>query len=422
MRYRVLFEYANDCIFLIKDGILVDCNSEALRLFRCSREELLGQSPYELSPEFQPDGRKSNEKAIEKLDAAFLGKPQFFEWRHRSSNGTLFDTEVSLNKIELGVEILVQAIVRDVTIRKRWEYALRESEEKYRSLFDDSRDAIYMTRKDGTFVDVNQSFLDLFNFKKEEVLRLNAKIAYNAPEDLERFKRVIEEKDYVKDFEIRLKKSDGILINCLVTVMTKRNENGSVIGYQGIIRDITAAKQAEETIMHMAYHDALTGLPNRALCNDRLEMAMANALRNEKKVAVMMLDLDKFKQVNDALGHKIGDLLLIAVAERLTGVLRKSDTVARMGGDEFLVILPEIVNDDDAGIISEKIVAVFQRPFQLEANELSVTTSVGLAMYPRDGKDTETLMKNADIAMYNAKGLGRNKCIPYIPEMTGKTK
>lgn len=422
MRYRVLFEYANDCIFLIKDGILVDCNSEALRLFKCSREELLGQSPYDLSPEFQPDGRKSSEKALEKLDAAFLGKPQFFEWRHRSNNGTLFDTEVSLNKIELGVEVLVQSIVRDVTIRKRWEYALRESEEKYRSLFDDSRDAIYMTRKDGTFVDVNQSFLDLFNFKKEEVLRLNAKIGYSTPEDQESFKKVIEEKDYVKDFEIKLKKRDGTIINCLVTVMAKRNEDGLVIGYQGIIRDITAAKQAEETIRHMAYHDALTGLPNRALCNDRLEMAMANALRNGKKVAVMMLDLDKFKQVNDVLGHKVGDLLLIAVAERLTGVLRKSDTVARMGGDEFLVILPEIVNDSDAGIISEKIIEVFQKPFQLEVNELSVTTSVGLAMYPRDGEDAETLIKNADIAMYNAKGLGRNKCVPYNPEMTGKIK
>lgn len=422
MRYRVLFEYANDCIFLIKDGILVDCNSEALRLFKCSREELLGQSPYELSPDFQPDGRKSSEKALEKLDAAFLGKPQFFEWRHRSSNGTLFDTEVSLNKIELGVEVMVQAIVRDVTIRKRWEYALRESEEKYRSLFDDSRDAIYMTRKDGTFVDVNQSFLDLFNFKKDEVLRLNAKIAYNAPEDLESFKKVIGEKDYVKDFEIRLKKRDGTIINCLVTVMTKRNEDGSVIGYQGIIRDITAAKHAEETIRHMAYHDALTGLPNRALCNDRLEMAMANALRNGKKVAVMMLDLDKFKQVNDVLGHKVGDLLLIAVAERLTGVLRKSDTVARMGGDEFLVILTEIVNEDDANIICEKIIDVFQTPFKLEVNELSVTTSVGLAMYPRDGKDSETIIKNADIAMYNAKGHGRNKWVSYKHEMMGKIK
>jgi diguanylate cyclase (GGDEF)-like protein len=199
--------------------------------------------------------------------------------------------------------------------------------------------------------------------------------------------------------------------------MAKRNENKEIVGYQGIIRDITATKQAEETIRHMAYHDALTGLPNRALFNDRLTMAVSNALRTEKNAAVMMLDLDKFKQVNDVLGHKVGYLLLRGVAERLRKTLRQSDTVARMGGDEFMIILPEIAHDFDAGMVAEKIIETFQKPFNLETEELSVTTSIGVAVFPMDGKDAETLVKHADIAMYVSKGLGRNKYSCYSPEM-----
>ena len=207
LRYRTLFEYANDSIFLIRDGTFIDCNSQTLRLFKCSREEIIGCSPHEFSPAVQPDGRQSEEKSNERIEAALVGKPQFFEWRYRTSDGDLFDADVSLNKIELGEEILIQAIVRDVTIRKKWEQAMKESEERYRSLFDDSRDAIYITRKDGSFVDMNESFVNLFGFTRQEVLKLNAKMAYVTPEDQENFKKVIKEKGYTKDFEIKLKET-----------------------------------------------------------------------------------------------------------------------------------------------------------------------------------------------------------------------
>jgi diguanylate cyclase (GGDEF)-like protein/PAS domain S-box-containing protein len=425
LRYRALFEYANDSIFLIKDGVIVDCNSLTLRLFKCSREEMVGRSPDDFSPNLQPDGRESDEKASEKIRAALAGKPQLFEWRHRAHNGECIDADISLNKIELGEEVLVQAIVRDVTIRKKWERAMRESEERYRSLFDDSRDAIYITRKDGSIVDVNEAFVHLFGFTKKEIFRLNAKFAYVNREDQENFKSLIRKRGYLKDFEMKLKKQDGKIMDCLLTVMAKRNENKEIVGYQGIIRDITATKQAEETIRHMAYHDTLTGLPNRALFIDRLTMAVSNALRTEKNVAVMMLDLDKFKQVNDVLGHRMGDLLLKAVAERLKKMLRQSDTVARMGGDEFMIILPEIAHDFDAEMVAEKIIGTFQRPFNLETEELSVTASIGVAVFPKDGKDVETLVKRADIAMYVSKGFGRNKyscCSPEMENGPGKTK
>ncbi len=408
MRYQSLFEYANDAITLTKGGRFHDCNSQTLRLFKVSRDDIIGRTPAMFCPEFQPDGRSSKAKGLERMRAALAGKPQFFEWRYRTGDGTFFDADVSLNRIDLNGEALIQAIVRDVTVRKQWEHALKESEARYRSLFDESRDAIYITRKDGTFVDVNQSFLDLFGHRREEMGGFNVKDAYPTRKDMEVFKKVLDEKGFTKDFEMKLQKRDGTIMDCLLTVTTKKDADDEIAGYQGIIRDITTTKQAEETIRHMAYHDALTGLPNRILFNDRLQAAIMAAARNGTHVVVMMLDLDKFKEVNDVLGHKIGDLLLKAVSERLKNTLRKSDTVARMGGDEFLVILPEIAHEYDAGIVASKIIEVFQWPFRLDGHKISVTTSVGVAVYPKDGRDQETIIKHADMAMYCSKHLGRN--------------
>ena len=157
----------------------------------------------------------------------------------------------------------------------------------------------------------------------------------------------------------------------------------------------------------MAYHDSLTGLPNRKLFSDRLGIALAQAQRNQKKVGVAMLDLDNFKDVNDTLGHDVGDLLLKAAAERLSAALRKGDTVARFGGDEFVLILPDLKAIEDAIQVAQKIVDSFCKPFLIDTHQLVVTTSIGIAVYPNDGTDEGILLKNADIAMYQAKQAGR---------------
>jgi len=213
--------------------------------------------------------------------------------------------------------------------------ALQESEEKFRTLFEDSKDAIYIASMDGRFVDCNRSFLNLFGYTREEALEVPAKETYYSTEERHAFRKTILEKGAVRDYPLKLLKKDGTVMDCLLTMSEKKTQDGASIGYQGIVRDITAFKKAEETIRHMAYHDALTGLPNRILFGDRLSVAMAQAQRDGQRVAVAMLDLDKFKSVNDLLGHKVGDFLLKAVANRLSSVLRKSDTVARMGGTSF---------------------------------------------------------------------------------------
>jgi diguanylate cyclase (GGDEF)-like protein len=174
------------------------------------------------------------------------------------------------------------------------------------------------------------------------------------------------------------------------------------------LEDVTQRKSSEEEIRRLAYHDSLTGLPNRTLFYDRLKVAMVQARRSRKGLAVMFLDLDRFKEVNDSLGHSMGDALLKVAGERLNGLLRKGDTVSRMGGDEFLLMLPETSRHEDAARIARKILDAFQEPFAVGGHEIRITTSIGIALYPEEGEDADTLMKKADIAMYRAKEMGRN--------------
>ena len=175
-------------------------------------------------------------------------------------------------------------------------------------------------------------------------------------------------------------------------------------------------KRNEQQLKDMATHDALTGLPNRRLFNDRLDIALAQAGRTRQPLIVIMLDLDGFKQVNDTMGHSVGDELLKAVGRRLTGLLRKSDTIARMGGDEFMLLLPQVTRAEDAAAVAQKIVGVVGKRFVLDSHELNVTTSVGVSIYPTDGEDANTLTKNADAAMRSAKQQGRNNYQFYTAE------
>ncbi|BCS52172.1 diguanylate cyclase domain-containing protein [Geobacter sp. SVR] len=186
------------------------------------------------------------------------------------------------------------------------------------------------------------------------------------------------------------------------------DRQGRLAGFVLMLNDITERRRYEETIHHLAYHDALTGLPNRILLNDRLGQALASANRTKTKGALMILDLDRFKDVNDTLGHSMGDLLLKAVGERLKGLLRKSDTVSRMGGDEFVLLLPSITSAESAAVTAAKIVTAFREPFVCNGHTLNVTASIGIADFPDDGQDAETLLKNADIALYRVKDQGRN--------------
>lgn len=493
------------------------------------------------------------------------------------------------------LEIFRKQVVelKEAEIRhKQAEEVLQTGEEKYRSLLEGSRDAIYITSREGKFVDANQATFELFGYTQEEMIRLNVIETYVNPADRIRFQLAIEQNGYVREYEVKFRKKDGTEMDCLLTANVRQADDGNILGYQGIIRDITERKKmekalsweveanaavanlshallsqasvedisslildyakrltdsefgfvgyiepqtgymvsptmtryiwdkckvkdkdivfkkfrglfgwvinnkksvltnnpvkdprssgtpqghvpiqrflsapaligktmvgqvaianpphdyterdlvlierlaalyaiavqrerAEETIRQMAYHDSLTGLPNRLLFTDRFTLALAQAKRNKQKLSVMILDLDKFKEVNDSLGHNIGDQLLKGVGQRLAGLLRRTDTVARMGGDEFIVLLSTIKHENDSIEIAQKIMHAFQEPFDIDDHKIRNTTSIGIALYPKDGEDIGTLIKNADIAMYRAKEQGRNKYCRYTPYIMANNK
>jgi diguanylate cyclase (GGDEF)-like protein len=201
-----------------------------------------------------------------------------------------------------------------------------------------------------------------------------------------------------------------------VKAQPEQHADGSVI-WHGLITDITERKEAEERIHHMAQYDQLTDLPNRALLSDRLQQALSIAKRKQSRLALLFLDLDKFKPINDSLGHAIGDLLLKKAAIRMQHCMRESDTIARIGGDEFVVLIPNIETDEDAQLVAEKIRAALEQPFEIEGYVLNISTSIGIAIYPEQGEDEIELAKNADVAMYYAKQSGRNAIRRYDASM-----
>ncbi|MBX6362297.1 MAG: EAL domain-containing protein [Gemmatimonadetes bacterium] len=296
---------------------------------------------------------------------------------------------------------------QDVTEKRRAEEALRESERRYRSLFHDARDAIYITSSSGRFLDVNASMEALVGYSRAELLQMSAVSLYARPADLERFRREIEAHGSVHGFEVRLRRSDGSEIDCLLNSVVRLDADGRVAGYQGIIHDITDRKRAEESLRRDALHDPLTGLPNRALFMRRLERALERAARDPAyHFAVLFLDLDRFKVINDSLGHLAGDELLVGVARRLEASVRPGDTVARLGGDEFAILLFEIEEVEDADRIAERIHERLKEPHALAGQTVFTTASVGVALGSAEYERPEELLRDADTAMYRAKQLG----------------
>ena len=250
IKYQTLFDNANDGIFLLKKDIIIDCNRKFLTIFGCTREQIIGQTMYRFSPPFQPDGRNSKEKAIEKGKAAISGIPQFFEWQHCRYDGTLFDAEVSLNRIEIDKDrLLLQAIVRDVSERREVENKLRVSEEKYRSIFENAIEGIFQTTPEGRVITANSTFANMYGYDSpQEMINSITDIGkefYVNPRDRERFKSICEMQGSVEGFEEQVYRKDRKKAWVSINARTVRDENGKTLYYEGTIEDITQRKEME---------------------------------------------------------------------------------------------------------------------------------------------------------------------------------
>lgn len=312
----------------------------------------------------------------------------------------------------------IAELERSETQRKQMENILVQERDLLQALIDNIPDLVYFKDDKNRFIRVNKARAEFSGTSPQNMLGKTDFDFFPEQEAEKCFSddnRVIESDRPLVNKVEKITHVDGTEHWVSVVKMPRHNEKGEVIGTMGISRDVTERRRAEEIISHMAYHDSLTDLPNRALFNDRLTLALAHAQRNRQLLAVMLLDLDYFKEVNDTLGHSVGDKLLQAIGDRLTGLLRESDTIARMGGDEFLFLLPEIARVEDAAKIAQKILEAIRERFVLNGHELHVTTSIGITIYPNDSEDAGILMRNADIAMYRAKEKGRNNYQHYAP-------
>lgn len=305
---------------------------------------------------------------------------------------------------------------KDVTSRKENEYQLK----LFGRVFESAMEGITITSADGKIIAVNNAFTHITGYEPEEVLGENPRILKSdrhEPEFYSEMWKTIAEKGKWEG-EIWNRRKSGEAYPEWLSISAIQDDDGYTSHFVAVFHDITEMKRKEELIEHQAYHDALTGLPNRLLLKDRLSHCIKRAQRSGGMSAVLFIDLDNFKVINDSLGHAVGDQVLLEVSQRFRKVVRESDTVARLGGDEFVVLMEEVVDEEDAIQLAERLIRTMTRPVVLEGVELFSSPSIGIAVHPRDGDQAGELIKNADIAMYRAKEQGRNQYNLFNASMT----
>jgi len=290
----------------------------------------------------------------------------------------------------------------------------RRADDKLRlaaKVFESTKEGIIIADAEGSIQFVNPAFTDITGYGLDEVVGKNPRLLQSDRQDAKFHRRMWTRlvRDGHWEGEIWNRHKNGQAYAEWQTISVIRDEHGRVSHYVSIFHDISERVRREEEIRHQAYHDPLTGLPNRQLFIDRLRLASAQAQRRDKRLAVLFIDLDRFKEINDTLGHQAGDELLITVAQRMTRCIREADTLARLGGDEFTVLLPDVMRMDDVCKTARRIVASLETPQRINGQRVQISTSIGIAIYPDDGLDADTLLANADAAMYRAKKRGRNR-------------
>jgi diguanylate cyclase (GGDEF)-like protein/PAS domain S-box-containing protein len=328
-----------------------------------------------------------------------------------------------LSRTLLDNEDLLLLIAEDITAPMQARADLRDSEERFRAAFGQAAVGLAELSADGRWLRVNRKLLDIVGYDEDELLRLNLSDmvtpedwAIDAPLLRELASGALQsssrEKCYLR------KDGSSVWVKATVAPMQRGAAQASLVA---VIEDISERKRFERELLHLASHDALTGMANRTLLLDRVGQATAQARRGQRLVALLFLDLDRFKTINDSLGHDAGDRVIIEVGRRLQTAVREADTVARLGGDEFVVLLADLPHERIAAVLAQKILDALSEPMQIQGHELSPASSIGISLYPKDGDDAKTLLKNADAAMYQAKALGRGNFQFYTQEMNART-
>ncbi len=418
-RYRTLIDYAPEAItiFNLDTGKFEDANENALKLFGMSREEFHKCDPTDISPPYQASGENTAEAVKHRLSEIENGDQTTFEWLHRNVQGEDFPCEVRLVKLPATDRRLVRCSIIDISDRKKAEVVLAESERRFRQLFEQIPNiAVQGYDRERNVIFWNAASEKLYGYSIEEAIGSKLEKLIIPPEMSEYVKQEIHqwvtEGIQIPTAEFELQHKDGSKVPVLSSHVMLKTTSGEPEMYC-IDIDLSETRKAQAEIEQLAYFDMLTNLPNRRLLLDRLNEEIAVAERHSIYGAILYLDLDNFKTINDSLGHSVGDAVLQQVGILMENQLRAEDTVARFGGDEFVVLLKELSQESAAAVqeallVAEKIQALFSRPIAIDQHELFVTPSIGISLFSMHNNIATEVLNQADTAMYRAKERGRN--------------
>ncbi|MBI5284537.1 MAG: EAL domain-containing protein [Chloroflexi bacterium] len=387
-------------------------NPAAERAFGWSEEEVLGQ-PYPLVPEGK------SEEFLHLLQEVVGNRRTLagVELKRQRKDGSPIDIALSAAPLAGDGDTVAgaMAVLVDITEAKRSEQTLRASEAKYRAIFENIHDVFYQTELRGTIVEVSPS-ASQFGYSREQLIGTSVLNIYSDADERIAFVKALSERGEVSDYEIRLKRGDGGVMAASVSAQARRDAAGAVIGFEGTIRDISERKRFESQLVQMANHDPLTGLFNRRRFDEELERHVSEAQRYGLRGALLFMDLDTFKDVNDSRGHHAGDELLFALARLLREQLRATDIVARLGGDEFAVLLPHTDTEQAQTVAADLLDTIRNRTFVAGGSPLRITASIGMAVFPDHEVSAGECLSRADLAMYRAKDEGRDRVCLFTPD------
>ena len=421
-KFHTLFNTSTDAILMLNEQKFFDGNDAAIKMFGLtSREDFALYHPVDLSPFKQPCGTDSKILAKQFIDIALKKGSSRFEWMHkRVDTGKNFITEVVLSAMILDGELLLQTAIHDITIRKQAENELRIAATVFQV-----QEGFMITDAKGILLRVNNAFATITGYSAREVIGKNPRFLNSGRHDATFYSQMWSAINNTGTWsgEIWNRRKSGEVYPEYLSIIAVKDSYGEVINYVATLTDITMSKVAAEEIRHLTYYDPLTQLANRRLLTDRVKHTLAFRSDSSGRGAVMFINLDNFKTINDALGHDFGDLLLQQVASRLTACVRKSDTVARLGGDEFAVLLENLSEKTleaaaQVKVIGDKILDALRQPYQLSTNEYYCTASIGVTFFnDYEIVCIDKLFRQADIAMHQVKDFGRNHLRFFDPDM-----
>lgn len=395
----------------LRDGQLIEANEGFSRITGFSLDEISGQSTISLHIWANPDDRQS---LIERVRQQGCAREMIAPVR--TKGGQLRLCELSAQTLLIGDEECLLTIARDITERQRMQDELQQAA----TVFESTAEGVMITDIEQRITAVNRAFSQITGYSEAEALGQRPGLLASGQHDNAFYSAMWHALTANGHWqgEIWNRRKNGELYPEWLTISAVRNSDNQITHFVGVFADISSLKHAQARLDHQAHHDHLTGLPNRLLFENRLRTALDSARASEQLGAVLFLDLDRFKQINDSLGHPVGDQLLKAIADRLKAQLRGIDTVARLGGDEFIILLPSLHDAQAAEQVAQKLLSGFRAPFAIDDHEFFISASIGISLYPRDGTDVATLVKNADAAMYQSKARGRNRSEFYTRSLT----